>query len=140
MAPGPVPEASPGLGIEFPVKNAGFGCVSVELCHFLSFLKALESCEPLFDDLGFLFFDFETWEGFSVWIGRGSLPWIWIGRVSFVKKLNFQAVIKSAASAASPKTKIQESRGASGRRLSWRATGTARLPWIPGFWSSGRLR
>ena len=27
-------------------------------------------------------------------------------------KLNFQAVIKSAASAASPKTKIQESRGA----------------------------
>ena len=27
------------------------------------------------------------------------------------KKLNFQAVIKSAASAASPKTKIQESRG-----------------------------
>ena len=28
------------------------------------------------------------------------------------KKLNFQAVIKSAASAASPKTKIQESRGA----------------------------
>ena len=28
------------------------------------------------------------------------------------KKLNFQAVIKSAASAASPKIKIQESRGA----------------------------
>ena len=28
------------------------------------------------------------------------------------KKLNFEAVIKSAASAASPKTKIQESRGA----------------------------
>ena len=27
------------------------------------------------------------------------------------KKLNFQAVIKSAAGAASPKTKIQESRG-----------------------------
>ena len=25
--PGPVPEASPGLGIEFPVKNDGFGCV-----------------------------------------------------------------------------------------------------------------
>ena len=30
--------------------------------------------------------------------------------------------------------------GASGRWLGWRATGTARLPWIPGFWSSGRLR
>ena len=57
-----------------------------------------------------------------------------------MKKLNFQAVIKSAASAASPKTKIQESRGASGRRLGWRTTETARLPWIPGFRSSGRLR
>ena len=29
-----------------------------------------------------------------------------------IKKLNVQAVIKSAASAASPKTKIEESRGA----------------------------
>ena len=66
--------------------------------------------------------------------------WIWIGRVSFVEKLNFQGTIKLAASAASPKTKIQESRGASGRRLGWRATETARLPWIPGFLSSGRLR
>ena len=46
-------------------------------------------------------------------------------------ELNFQAVIKSAASSASPKTKIQESRGANGRRLGWRATETARLPWIP---------
>ena len=54
--------------------------------------------------------------------------------------LNFQAAIKLAASAASPKNKIQESRGASGRRLGWRTTETARLPWIPGFWSSGRLR
>ena len=53
------------------------------------------------------------------------------------EKLDFQAVIKSAASAASPKTKIQESREASGRRLGMR---TARLPWTPGFWSSGRLR
>ena len=50
------------------------------------------------------------------------------------------AVIKSAASAASPKTKIQESREASGRRLGMRTAATARLPWIPGFWSSGRLR
>ena len=31
---------------------------------FSSFLKSLESCEPLFDDLGFLFFDFQIWEGF----------------------------------------------------------------------------
>ena len=54
--------------------------------------------------------------------------------------LNFQAVIKLAASAASPKTKIQESRRASGGRLGWRATEMARLPWIPGFWKSGRLR
>ena len=50
------------------------------------------------------------------------------------------STVKSAASAASPKTRIQESRGASGRRLGWGATETARLPWIPGFWSSGRLR
>ena len=34
---------------------------------------------------------------------------------SFLKKLNFQAVIKPAASAASLKTKVQESRGASER-------------------------
>ena len=60
--PGPVPEASPGLGIEFPVKNARFGCVCVELCHFSAFSKVLESCEPLFADLGILFFGFQTWE------------------------------------------------------------------------------
>ena len=41
-----------------------------------------------------------------------------------VEKLNFQVVIKSAASAAS-----RNPRGASGRRLGWRTTGTARLPW-----------
>ena len=64
-------------------------------------MPGLESCEPLFEDLETLFFDFETWEGFSVWIGKGSLSWIWIGRISFVEKLNFQAVIKSAASTAS---------------------------------------
>ena len=39
--------------------------------------------------------------------------WIKMGD-SFVEKLNFQAVIKSAASAASLKTKIPESKGASG--------------------------
>ena len=88
-APRPCPRPSPGLEVQFPVKNAGFGCVCVELCHFSSFSKVLESCEPLFADLGFLFFDFETWEGFSVWIGKRSLSWIWIGRVSFVEKLNF---------------------------------------------------
>ena len=55
---------------------------------------------------------FENLGGFLVWIGKGSLSWIWIGRLCFVEKLNFQAVIKSAASEASPKTKIQESRGA----------------------------
>ena len=36
----------------------------------------------------------------------------WTVRAYIPKKLKFQAVIKSAASAASPKTKIQESRGA----------------------------
>ena len=41
--------------------------------------------------------------------------WVKMGD-SFVEKLNFHAVIKSAASAASPNTKIEESRGASGRR------------------------
>ena len=49
-----------------------------------------------------------------------------------------QAVIKSAASAASMNTKIQGSRGAHGQRLGRRLA--ARLPQIPGFWSSGRLR
>ena len=52
-----------------------------------------------------------------------------------------KAGMKSAASAASPKTKIQESRGASGRRLGMRTAGDGyRLPWIPGFWSFWRLR
>ena len=50
------------------------------------------------------------------------------------------AVIKSAASAASTKTNIQESRGAGGRRLGMLTAGTARLPWIPKFWSWGRVR
>ena len=44
------------------------------------------------------------------------------------KKLNFQAVIKSAASTASPMTKIQESRGASGRRLGMRTAGDVQAP------------
>ena len=44
-----------------------------------------------------------------------------------MEKLNFQAVIKSVASAASPKTKIQESRGASVRQLGMQTAGTA--PW-----------
>ena len=52
-----MPKDSPGLEVEFPVKNGRFGCVCVELCHFSSFLPGLESCEPLFDDLGPLFHD-----------------------------------------------------------------------------------
>ena len=40
--PGPCPRPSPGLGIEFPVKNAEFGCVFDELLHFSSFLRSLE--------------------------------------------------------------------------------------------------
>ena len=55
--------------------------------------------------------------------GSGSL----VGLEGFFV-LDLEAVIKSAASAASPKTKIQESRGASGRRLGMRTTGPARLP------------
>ena len=68
---------------------------------------------------------------------------------SCVEKLNFQASIKLAANTASPKTKNQECRGASRQRLpKSRNQGeqadngskcgrrvTARLPWIPGFWS-----
>ena len=38
--------------------------------------EILESCEPLFEDLGVLFAGFETWEGFVACIGRGSLFWI----------------------------------------------------------------
>ena len=82
---------------------------------------------------------------YKIWmrICRVTAVFIVFGEFGFlllVLKLNFQAVIKSAASAASLKTKTQESRGASGRRLGWRATEMAGLPWIPGFWSSGRLR
>ena len=38
LNPGPVPEASWGLDIEFPVKNAWFGCVIAEIRSFSSFL------------------------------------------------------------------------------------------------------
>ena len=53
---------------------------------------------------------------------------------NFLEKLNFQAVIKSAASAASRETKNQgpRSRGAHGRRLGLRTTG---LGGSPGSWS-----
>ena len=37
----------------------------MRMCRLMSLfvvLKVLESCEPLFDDLGYLFFDFETLE------------------------------------------------------------------------------
>ena len=37
-----------------------------------------------------------------------------------------------------PEDQIQESRGASGQLLDWRAAEMARLLWIPEFWSSGR--
>ena len=40
--PGLVPESSPGLEVQFPVKNAGFGCVFAALLHFSPFLKSLE--------------------------------------------------------------------------------------------------
>ena len=43
---------------------------------------------------------------------------------------NLAAMIKTAASAASPKTKSQESWRASGQRLGMRTAGTARLSWI----------
>ena len=83
---------------------------------FVAF-EFLETCKPLFNDLGFLFFDFETWEGFGSLEMHGfgdknkkSLVCEGFGTSKFWKcrfwKLNFQAVIKSAASAASPKTQI----------------------------------
>ena len=56
--------------------------------------------------------------------------------LSWDPTLNVQAVIKSAASAASRKNKIQESRGARGQCLGMRTAGAARLPWIHRFWSS----
>ena len=55
-------------------------------------MTCLESCEPLFEDLGFLFFDFESWEGFFARIGRGSLSWIWIGK-EFVLDLDWEGVL-----------------------------------------------
>ena len=38
--PGPCPRPSPGLGVQFPVKNAGFGCVFAELRPFSMFLNS----------------------------------------------------------------------------------------------------
>ena len=72
------------------VDLAAYVSVYATFCRFQRFL---ECCKPLFDDLGTLFFDFQTWEklskgfarnrkglgtwhGFFVWIGRGSLSWI----------------------------------------------------------------
>ena len=126
------------LKFNFPSKMPDLDAYVSSYATFRRFPRFWKVVNPFFYDLGFLFFDFETWEGFFACIGRGSLSWIWIGRVSFVEKLNFQAVIKSAASAASPKTKIQESRGASGRRLGWRATASGGSHATPK--PSGRLR
>ena len=53
---GPCPRPSPGLDIEFPVQNECFGCGLAELFNFLSVLLGWPSCEPLFDDLGALFY------------------------------------------------------------------------------------
>ena len=51
-------------------------------------------------------------EGYTISILQGP-EMCWAARTHTKKeKLNFQDVIKSAASAASPKIKIQESRGA----------------------------
>ena len=70
---------------------------------------------------------FKIYSGFEgrYWVGMSG---------SLVEKLNFQAVIKSAASAASRETKNQgpRSRGAHGRRLGLRTTG---LGGSPGSWS-----
>ena len=44
-------------------------------------------------------------------------------QIGLLEMLSLQAVIKSAASPASPKTKMQESRGASGGQLGMRCRG-----------------
>ena len=49
-AAGPFPKPSPSLEVEFPVRSSFFLC-------FSSFLPGLESREPLFEDLGCLFYD-----------------------------------------------------------------------------------
>ena len=67
---------------------------------------------------------------FFLYFFRSGGPLLGFLVSSFMEKLNFQAVIKSAASAAS-----RNPRRAHGRRLGWRATETARLPW-----DSWRLR
>ena len=56
--------------------------------------------------------------------GKTGFGWIWKVLRACFEELNFQGVIKSVASAAS-----RNPRGASGRRLGWRTTGTPRLPW-----------
>ena len=59
------------------------------MCRVMPLFVVFEGFgEHLFDDLGFLFFDFETWEGFFTCIGRGSLSCIWIGEGFFVLDLD----------------------------------------------------
>ena len=53
--------------------------------------------------------------------------------------VKFQAVIKSAASAASRKIKIQESRRARGRRPGMRTAGLGQLPWGLVPWILGSM-
>ena len=50
------------LASNFPSKMQNFDAYVSSCCLFPLFLKVLESCKPLFDDLAFLFHDFETWE------------------------------------------------------------------------------
>ena len=80
--------------------------------------------QPAFLNFLDLFQNYSGFEGRD-WVGMSG---------SLVEKLNFQAVIKSAASAASRETKNQgpRSRGAHGRRLGLRTTG---LGGSPGSWS-----
>ena len=63
LGPGLVPKPSPGLGIEFPVKNAGFGCVFAELQPCSSFLKSLEQFQVFWSDGGGMC---------SGWMGEGA--------------------------------------------------------------------
>ena len=53
------------LRFDFPSKMCDLDAYLTSYGTFRCF-RVLESCEALFDDLGLLFFDVETWEGFGV--------------------------------------------------------------------------
>ena len=83
------------LRLDFPSKMYDLDAYVSSYVTFCRFRRDWKVANPFLIDLGFLFFDCETWQGRVL-----CLHW----KGFAVDSLNFQAVIESAANAASPKT------------------------------------